>query len=805
MRPLPSGSSYGRWFHGTADFPRHTVSSTALLFGLVIFCEMVAAQTAIFESDFEIGDLTEWKQGITCTPVTTPATSCSVSTERPHSGLYSAKHVFPAGTPLVQSMMRYNTAKAAGYAVVYARIFFYIDTDFSTRSNSDLQVLQLNSIGGQAVQIHNGGTADTPLYRLKLSGGSDVGATALNPGRWYSIKFAYDSGAGTAAVYLSGSGRPEVSLSGLTLSSVTVVRVGCLGYASGTIYFDDTLVSTQDIAYSAAGVRLRHANSFGRSGLPLKTYLAGWTPTDVLTVTVDGSEVYRQTVTSGLMTPVVNMVPLSAADHALTVRLLTTAGATKASASETITKYVSGAPLVAINADNAITFNGSPIFLVTPWSPELSGAGYCMSDYLANGYVNAFGWFGPYSTSYSPSQWGSFIDAVASLAPTPYPAIGPDTFRWCNAGGSRCSDLPSKTDNSTSIANAQAYAAALASNPNLLGWTWDDEPNLGGGAGNTPAQNLQAITDAVRGIDPNHLHFQNLGNSGSGADNSHLTSRQNFLYPNLSDALQVAYPRMIAEVYSSDYYPFIYQKKDSATLATWLSTLDSLQKYTFGLVPWMSFIEAGIQRCYDPPACLNGTGSGAPAGIDPGLGPTADQLKMEAWLAVIHGMKGTSWWGPEQSYYTYIDADHKAAMAAFTSAVTTLRKVILSGVPARTVTTNSTRVGNRVDAMVRDSGSDVWVFAARVTECEPGSTLPLACESNTISTEFMVSGLSQSRTVSVWGESRSVSALNGVFSDSFAPNTVHIYQIPGVVGAPGQPSSDSKVAHHRGSGKNRNP
>ena len=759
--------------------------AAVLLFGLAIASQAALPQTVIFESDFEIGDLTEWNQGITCTPASAPATRCLVSTNHPHSGVYSAKHIFPAGTPLVQSLMRYNTANTAGYATVHARTFLYIDTDFSTQPKSDLQILQLEPAAGQAVQIHNSGTARAPIYHLKLSGASEMGTATLYRGQWYSIKLTYDVGLGAAAVYLDGAETPEVSLKGLTLSKVTAVRIGCLGYASGTIYFDDSLVSTQDITYSAAGVRLRHANSFGRSALPLKTYLAGWTGADALTVAVDGLEVYRQPVTSGLMAPVINMVPISPGDHALTVSLLSAAGATKASTSETITKYVSGAPAVAINGDNAITYNGRLVFLITPWSPDLSGRGYCMLDYLARGYVNAFGWFGPYSLTYSPSQWRNFIDSIAALTPAPFPAIGPDTFRWCNAGGSRCSNLPSRTDNSTSIANAQAYGSALASNANLLGWTWDDEPNLGGGAGNTPAQNLLAITDAVRAIDPNHPHFQNLGGySGPGENNAHLVSRQNFLYPHLSDALKTTYPRMIAEVYSSDYYPFIYQKTDPITLATWLSTLDSLQAYTFGLVPWMSFIEAGIQRCYDPPACLNGAGSGAPANTNPGHGPTPEQLKMEAWLAVIHGMKGISWWGPEQSYYTYIDAEHKLAMAAFAAAVTTLKDTILSAVPSRTVTTNSTVVGNRVDAMVRESGSDVWVFAARVTECTPGANLPLACESNTISTRFTVTGLSHVQTVSVWGEGRSLSVRNGAFSDSFAPNAVHIYQIHGMASSP---------------------
>lgn len=45
--------------------------------------------------------------------------------------------------------------------------------------------------------------------------------------------------------------------------------------------------------------------------------------------------------------------------------------------------------------------------------------------------------------------------------------------------------------------------------------------------------------------------------------------------------------------------------------------------------------------------------------------------------------------------------------------------------------------------------------------------------------QLSVSGMTGTSTVTVYGESRTLSATDGVFSDSFAPNDVHIYQFGG--------------------------
>jgi hypothetical protein len=65
-----------------------------------------------------------------------------------------------------------------------------------------------------------------------------------------------------------------------------------------------------------------------------------------------------------------------------------------------------------------------------------------------------------------------------------------------------------------------------------------------------------------------------------------------------------------------------------------------------------------------------------------------------------------------------------------------------------------------------------------------------------LSTQITVSGLSGSATVTVVGESRTLTATNGVFTDSFSPYTQHIYQIPNSSDPPPAPPSGLTAVVH---------
>jgi hypothetical protein len=305
------------------------------------------------------------------------------------------------------------------------------------------------------------------------------------------------------------------------------------------------------------------------------------------------------------------------------------------------------------------------------------------------------------------------------------------------------------------VATATAYVNYSKADGNLLMWTWKDEPDIGSAPGQVAPSRMLALTQATHNNDPNHPVITNL----AGYPFSNINDRRNgWHYPIVANSSE-----LISDVYSADMYPYIYQSS-GWTVAQWLAGIDKQQAYTYNLVPWFTFVEAGIQPCSNPPTCAGGAG------------PTPAQLTMEAWLAVIHGVKGISWWGSD---LTYSDSAHLAAMAAFATRASQLTSVIL-GTSGRTVTSNCTTDHNRVDAAVRESGGYVYVLAARLTDVGEQSD-------PAINAQFNVSGVG-SGSASVVGENRSVAVSGGVLADSFSTYGVHIYQIPAGNSQPAPPT-----------------
>ena len=178
---------------------------------------------------------------------------------------------------------------------------------------------------------------------------------------------------------------------------------------------------------------------------------------------------------------------------------------------------------------------------------------------------------------------------------------------------------------------------------------------------------------------------------------------------------------------------------------------DAFVRWNYDLTPWFPIIENGNEST---------TGKTN--------APTPAQFKMEAWLNIIHGAKGLGYW-PAESWGS-VPTNILAEMGALLTNTTALKDIILADMTSRTVVSDRTAIGFRVDAMVREDANDVWVFAARLTDIGEE-------DDPAISTQFTVSGLSNA-TAQVYGEDRALAVTNGIFSDSFSSHGVHIYQIP---------------------------
>jgi hypothetical protein len=111
---------------------------------------------------------------------------------------------------------------------------------------------------------------------------------------------------------------------------------------------------------------------------------------------------------------------------------------------------------------------------------------------------------------------------------------------------------------------------------------------------------------------------------------------------------------------------------------------------------------------------------------------------MECWLALVHGAKCINWF----QYFEVLPPENFGVMAEFLELVTALTPVILGPDPTRTVTDNANIRGQRVETMIRETDTDIYIFAIRLTE--PESEWVETPEPESISVQFTISNLDPS-------------------------------------------------------------
>jgi hypothetical protein len=150
-------------------------------------------------------------------------------------------------------------------------------------------------------------------------------------------------------------------------------------------------------------------------------------------------------------------------------------------------------------------------------------------------------------------------------------------------------------------------------------------------------------------------------------------------------------------------------------------------------------------------------------------GPTPTQTISEVWLALIHSANGIIYF--LDSWQPSFREDAIFANAAMVTAVTGLNAQIKSLAPElnsasipNLVTVTSSNANAPVDTMVKANGTSIYVFSA-------------IARTGTATASYVVNGMTGNASAKVVGENRTVSVTAGKFSDAFAANGVHIYQI----------------------------
>jgi hypothetical protein len=713
---------------------RNTLCLLILLTGALdtrnlLNCQVVSSEgKSAFADDFEIGDTSNWWS----VNQTGPGTIITVTRERAHSGLYSMK----ASLEKAQGVrIALASSRFSGLNPVNLRTFVFVDSGFSLANGSRVELLNFSDSStwkNSAVYLSNvRGT-------LFLSAdNAPSGTTPFTLGQWHALEFSYQSGAGNGVVALDLDGRQELKAEGVTLGTVDVARLGLYTGSrdvSGSVYFDDVAISDSHVGAPSAGLTVRHANTFARTAFTLDSTMWGQLASDTLAVTIGAEVVYRKNGIAGREFPVIQLSKLKAGDYQMQVALVDSGGAAKAQVSETIRKYVDGTPRVGIDENNSLLLEGKKFFPVTPFILHSNE----VVAWRKAGYINSNGW-GSAGTGasglYTKEQHKVYIDDAGL-------SIGPNNYFASDGKGIT-------VNNVNAVRGAAAYVEFLKDDPNVFMWTWVDEPDLGGTPTRVLPSRVQEFTETVRTADVNHPTIVNLSGYKPG-----ITKGNGFLFPHL-----------VSDVYAFDMYPTIYHSTLGITIADYVRNIDLWQRYNYGLTPWLSFVEVRPNPNKDGSCCTPG--------------PTPQQLRMEAWLNVVHGIKGIGWWHP----WITIPPENLAEMARFVDQIGRLTDVILGPNSIHELTSNATQAGLRVDTMVREDARNVWIFAVRLTDFGEEAYSALTAQ-------FQLSDIADA-TAQIFDENRTATITNGTFSDSFAPCAVHIYRIP----KPQGPTGIEAVVH----------
>ncbi|HSD84489.1 MAG TPA: LamG-like jellyroll fold domain-containing protein [Anaerolineae bacterium] len=578
---------------------------------------------------------------------------------------------------------------------------------------------------------------------------------------WHHYAFTYDGDAvrtfidGKELVTLPYSGTVAYSTNNLLIGRSASVAAVFNGYIDELRIYDRAL-SLNDLF---VGFDLWHAPFQARTAqyiyaqIPSAAYRD---PTNQLKVSVSGDNGYLATILdkSNLAAEekfLFRNADLPTGTYTLTAQLLDAGNGVLDQMSEQFPKPYAGAPRSGIDENNSFRLNGQPFFPVTAWLLGKED----IASWKQNGYVNSLyaeGWY----SSHSPATWADYLTQAANHQ---LDAFGPE--RWFDLG-LPVSLEPARRRHFARNANINVltnYVTATRDLPALAAWMWMDEPDLGGEVQRVPPAVLRAWTYASHLSDPQHPVVTNL----AGYDYLPYHGDAGSDYDFVNNAFIFSGKRQFTvDAMGFDIYPLEYRRRtdlnqaDRGPLDLYVQALDRFAAKNSGLIPLLSFVEVcDIEAANNTPA------------------PTADQVLMEAWLNVVHGMKGIGWF----HYFEY-DTIRYSAMTKFTDQINRLAPIVLGPEPDIHVIDSANVQAKRVDTLIRYHAGYVYVFAVRLTEPDPitGSLYTIS-EPPTLNVNFQLdkftSGLAE-----VVDENRTVTVVGGTFADTFARNAVHIYKIP---------------------------
>ena len=456
-----------------------------------------------------------------------------------------------------------------------------------------------------------------------------------------------------------------------------------------------------------------------------------------------------------------NNSALNADNYTLTVEILDSESNVVGKVTEYFEKPYDGIPEVGINEDNSLVVNGELFFPVASWVRHYWDYQSWSQDKGINTVLGL-----NHDIVRNPANYG-FAEPIegwkASLdEATVYSlhAMGPTV--WEGLKGSHTGGLERRD---TNISMLRRYVNETKDHEAMLAWNWLDEPDLGNYSQYAPPFVVRSWTYESHKLDSQHPVFTGFVgyDFSSHTTQWHNIQEQTFSYLYNKD-LFGGRKTFVADIYGMDYYPFeffmdAWPQRGYICVEDMVDSMEIMRAWNYDLVPFLAFVEVdGWADASTPP-------------------PTQAQIKQVSWLNVIHGAKIIGW------FVNPNPPENAQAMKEFEEHITQLTPIVLGPEVARTVTDDANVGGSRVDTMVRENGTDVWLIAVRVTEPdEPQSGDDLSV---TFNIENFADGTAEVfNETDVGGNLRTINVIGGQFTDSFAPNDVHIYKISGGVSVP---------------------
>jgi hypothetical protein len=297
-------------------------------------------------------------------------------------------------------------------------------------------------------------------------------------------------------------------------------------------------------------------------------------------------------------------------------------------------------------------------------------------------------------------------------------------------------------------------AAGLAhkDDPTIVAWMHGDEPDnaqrIRGQKGYGPPIPPEKIIEdykKIKASDPSRPVLLNLGQGvardqyiGRGVRRNHPEDYAEYLQG--------------SDIASFDIYPACHEHRDVAGKL------------------W--FVADGVTRL------RNWAGAGRPVWnciecthiSNPNAKATPQQVKAVVWMSLVRGSRGIIYFC-HQFKPTSIeagllaDAEMLAAVTAINQQIHILAPVLNSPTITGGVTIESSTEDVPVEAIVKQSNGDTYVFAVGMRD-------------GTTTASFELATLTPKARVQVLGEDRSLEIESGKFRDTFQPWDVHLYRIP---------------------------